>query len=395
MRIRPLGLALLLVATWGHTPGRAQESPDELTQDEWRCQRAMSRATAGLGSATMACIARCVEERAIDPSRRCETFSPDPETASCLDRARSRAEARTLQTCAAESCPECYDGGSCGHYGDVQLSTAARVAASIAGQVFCAGGPTPAERRCRAKMLSAAARLTSRLHRCVTACHRARRNGRVEEAACRIANENTPLLDATLQRCLDTARRRFRDRCERCAPPACWQSGFPPLECQAAAELVGSVIASYEASTFCVDRPICGDGRVSPTEACDPSAFPDGCAAGESCALPDCSCAVVCGDGQVGAGEECDPFAVPTGCVPAEVCAADCTCEVPPDSCAEVTVVPAAGGTFSATTAGGSGLSGTCGGSGPERVFSWTPSTSGQAVVHTCAGSEFDTVVYV
>src|SRR5262249_51876590 len=56
------------------------------------------------------------------------------------------------------------------------------------------------------------------------------------------------------------------------------------------------------------------------------------------------------------------------------------------------------GGTFVGTTSGTSTLTSSCGttGSSPERVYLWTPSTSGAATISTCgAATLFDTVVYL
>jgi hypothetical protein len=68
-------------------------------------------------------------------------------------------------------------------------------------------------------------------------------------------------------------------------------------------------------------------------------------------------------------------------------------------ACSVPTVIPAAGGVFAGTTAGASSLAGTCGSTGtaPERVFQWTPSTSGPATIQTCSasGTTYDTVLYL
>ena len=68
-------------------------------------------------------------------------------------------------------------------------------------------------------------------------------------------------------------------------------------------------------------------------------------------------------------------------------------------ACQNPTVIPAAGGTFSGTTSGTSSLAGTCAdtGNAPERVFRWTPATSGSAIIQTCdaAGTAYDSVLYL
>jgi hypothetical protein len=67
--------------------------------------------------------------------------------------------------------------------------------------------------------------------------------------------------------------------------------------------------------------------------------------------------------------------------------------------CASPTVISAGGGVFTGTTSGPSTLAGTCATSGnsPERVFQWTPATSGTATLETCSVTQtnFDTILYV
>ena len=67
--------------------------------------------------------------------------------------------------------------------------------------------------------------------------------------------------------------------------------------------------------------------------------------------------------------------------------------------CGTVGVIPPEGGTVAGTTSGGtSTLAGTCATSAnsPERVYQWTPATSGTALVQTCgSGTLYDSVVHV
>jgi hypothetical protein len=66
--------------------------------------------------------------------------------------------------------------------------------------------------------------------------------------------------------------------------------------------------------------------------------------------------------------------------------------------CSAATVIPAAGGVFTGSTSGSSGLAGACGASGtsPERIFTWTPATSGLATFETCgSGTVYDSVLYL
>jgi len=68
-------------------------------------------------------------------------------------------------------------------------------------------------------------------------------------------------------------------------------------------------------------------------------------------------------------------------------------------SCDDPIAVPADGGTFAGTTSGVSTLAGTCANTmtAPERVYRWTPTASGTAVIATCSGTDtaYDTVVYL
>jgi hypothetical protein len=68
-------------------------------------------------------------------------------------------------------------------------------------------------------------------------------------------------------------------------------------------------------------------------------------------------------------------------------------------TCQDAIDIPATGGTFTGTTSGASALAGACANSAtsPERVYRWTPASSGNAVVQTCgaSGTSYDTVVYV
>jgi hypothetical protein len=69
-----------------------------------------------------------------------------------------------------------------------------------------------------------------------------------------------------------------------------------------------------------------------------------------------------------------------------------------PPACSGATVIPASGGTFTGTTSGSSLLAGTCGSTetSPERVFLWTPATSGLANIQTCGtATSYDSVLYL
>ena len=68
-----------------------------------------------------------------------------------------------------------------------------------------------------------------------------------------------------------------------------------------------------------------------------------------------------------------------------------------PALCSTAVVIPPEGGTFTGATSGFSMLAGTCGlsGASPEAAFRWTPALTGMATIDTCAGTDYDTVLYV
>ncbi len=68
------------------------------------------------------------------------------------------------------------------------------------------------------------------------------------------------------------------------------------------------------------------------------------------------------------------------------------------NACDDPTVLPAEGGVFHDSTAGSSSQTGSCSLTfkAPERVFEWTPTTSGIATFSTCGSDTlFDTILYV
>jgi hypothetical protein len=70
----------------------------------------------------------------------------------------------------------------------------------------------------------------------------------------------------------------------------------------------------------------------------------------------------------------------------------------PPDgTCNAPFVIPPSGGVFNGSTSGTSALGGCANSNGsPERVYQWTPTTSGTATFETCGGqTAYDTVLYV
>lgn len=119
----------------------------------------------------------------------------------------------------------------------------------------------------------------------------------------------------------------------------------------------------------CDDVDPCTDDVCDPVFGCLHAANAAGCDDAVPCTTSDRCHDLVCVGGDVAGG-----------CTP----------------CAAVATVPPAGGTFLGTTQHTGTLTASCGGSptAPERVFRWTPSFSGVAIIDTCDGqSAFDTVV--
>ena len=173
---------------------------------------------------------------------------------------------------------------------------------------------------------------------------------------------------------------------------------------------------------------VCNDGNVCTTDGCSPASGctftnntapcsdGNGCTVGDTCSGGSCvpGAPQNCSDGNACTDDLCDST---LGCVHADnssTCNDGNTCSAPDvcnsgtcvggnvtsgcTPCQAVAVIPAAGGTFVGQTSGTSTLAGSCGSSNgsPERVYRWTPATSGQAIIQTCGGSTFyDTVVHV
>src|SRR5262245_50258562 len=121
----------------------------------------------------------------------------------------------------------------------------------------------------------------------------------------------------------------------------------------------------------CDDANPCTDDLCDPTLGCRHFDNSASCTDGNSCTTND-----VCRQG------------VCVGGSPAPSCS----------PCEAAATLPAEGGTFVGTTSGTGTLAGSCGSSlsAPERVYRWTPSSSGVATFQTCgSGTNYDSVVYV
>lgn len=396
-RQRLLSFAWIAPLLIGATVG-AQESPDDLTAQEFRCEQTMLRASLDPADRIESCIQECKEAQATDFTRFCGPFGFDDLTHLCFDRATLSSRVRTAKRCGADGCPECY--GSCDFRLDNELFDTQRQAAFRLDTIACDDTGSPdglnaQEAKCQTQRLGHTHRLGAKLRQCLVKCHKRRQAGKLTEDDCQPALLDTPEVDPAFQACVDRARVQFLKACFRCSDePECW-SGAPT--CSASLEQASQEIFQ-RTDLLCVDQPICGDGRVSGDEECDFGMFPDGCGADELCGLS-CTCEPlpVCGDGQITGFEFCDPAAPDGPCADGFVCRETCT-SCAPDRCGNVTALPAEGGTFAGSTSGSSTFTSACdnvSNSSAERVFAWTPATSGTAGLETCGSTPFNTSLNV
>jgi hypothetical protein len=324
--------ARIALTLWAVLPLRlvhAQETPAEVTREEWQCQNAFGRSVVGLGLATAECLAECRS----GPSFSCSASFPDVVTRDCLDRALAEAEAHTLEACAGSACPECYDPrtfNGCRGHTDSVFAAARSFADTAIGLLYCndassRDGLTRPEQRCRSRLLRTVGRFTEAASRCFAWCNKEARRGRRPVESCDAALLDTPALHPGTQACVDRARARLLGKCEEACtdPPDCFSISCPEIVAFANIEL-----AAIEPQVACEDvpPPVCGDGAVNGFERCDASATPNGCGPGEQCS--GCySCYGVCGDGIRSPSEQCDASAEPDGCGPGSACTSGCFCQ--------------------------------------------------------------------
>ncbi|MDG2306722.1 MAG: hypothetical protein P8R42_19130 [Candidatus Binatia bacterium] len=395
--------ALLSVAVLFFTasfPAYAQETPDELTSNEWRCERQTARSTVDAAAGTTDCILECEQAAKTNPLRNCQgPFGFDTTTQLCLSRAQAQPEIRMLRKCAAEDCPECYNGGDCSSFRNFSLFQGVSHSSERMRLIACddtasPDGLNPKEERCRHQLAQAADRLQVQLRRCFDDCQGRRRRGTATEESCRTDALLTGDADDKLERCAYKARVRFLRSCLDCDDePECFSPQFPRGSCPDLLALVEDQAQEDEEALFCVDQPRCGDGFVSGTEQCDFLSFPHSCGQNEECnSSCECEAFPVCGDGLISGFEFCDASATPTGCPAGDACVNCDGCA--PDVCGSATTVGPNGGRFFGSTSGQNSTTGFCGGNGPEDAYRWTPDRSGLALMDTC-GSNFDTVLHV
>lgn len=349
----------MVVALFGAAGG--QESPDQLTRAEYTCRATVARQSVEYGDAVASCIAECKSNR----SRVCDDLYPDPQTAACLDVARSRAASHILRQCGGFACPDCY-GQACDTFAAGRFAQMQSYTTQIVDQVYCNDAFSPdglsrAEAKCQKGSVQAGQRLGVALGRCLDRCERDARTGRADHASCQPARLDTPGFDRRTQGCVDRARARFGSGCEsKCADrPECDYLG-----CSAIGAFIEGGTLDVSGDAYCVDEPppVCGDGRITSGETCDPSAAASGCPNGEQCFACSFCLPPFCGDGMINGSEICDDFASPNGCPSGQVCSG-CNC-------------------FDAPVCGDGQVTGgeACDGSAPE---------SGCSTGATCVGCQF------
>src|SRR6185436_5424972 len=146
---------------------------------------------------------------------------------------------------------------------------------------------------------------------------------------------------------------------------------------------VGLVLAVMAAlalpirAAACTSAAECNDGNPCTDDLCDPEGaciyakVSNPCEDGNTCSINDTCNAGTCIGGSVASG---------------------CT------SCQAIAVLPQEGGTFAGVTAGTGSLTSSCGvtAPSPERVYRWTPISSGPAIIATCGtGTAYDSVLHV
>src|SRR5262249_51482409 len=193
---------------------------------------------------------------------------------------------------------------------------------------FSADGLTRAEQSCQRGLARASGRFGQMLQHCFANCQKAVHRGDTGFSSCESAFLDSPTFDPRTQHCIDRARARLVESCQdHCAdPPDCF-----PFSCPVAAEFVEAEALGFEPATYCQDS-VCGDGKISGGEVCDPFASPTGCPPGGFClGCFECFVPPPCGNGVLDPGETCDPFSFPSTCEDGLVCSADCTaCVQPP-----------------------------------------------------------------
>jgi len=145
-----------------------------------------------------------------------------------------------------------------------------------------------------------------------------------------------------------------------------------------AGALVGSVLSLWLCMAHAQCPPDgCDDGNPCTDDLCDATL---GCRHFNNSAA--CTDGNSCTTNDVCVGGACVGGNTAPGCNP----------------CQSIAILPSQGGTFIGATSGAGSLAGSCGSSlsSPERVYQWTPSSSGLATIYTCgSGTQYDSVVYL
>jgi len=193
--------------------------------------------------------------------------------------------------------------------------------------------------RCLSSLAGSVFHLYDKMGRCIRACEDMKREGELDGlVTCSYPSTHGPTQTCLLRAAqrLTGAKSQARKVCEDDEIAAFFGgSGTCFGENARTDDLLGclqdEVVSDLteKASQIYEPRPadpICGDGRITDFEQCDPNASPTGCAPAQICHPSSCSCTFRgCSNGIIERGEDCDQT-VPSGCRFGEFCGAICEC---------------------------------------------------------------------
>lgn len=193
--------------------------------------------------------------------------------------------------------------------------------------------------RCLSSLAGSVFHLYDKMGRCIRSCEDLKREGNLDG----LVNCSYPSNHGPTQTCLLRAAERLtgakaqaRKICEDDeialffgGSDTCFGSNdstddlLACLQDQVASDLAGKAAQIYAPTSF----PVCGDGRITSFEECDPNAFPNGCSFTQLCHPTSCFCTFRgCGNGILEPGEDCE-FTFPNGCSEGEFCGSGCVCQ--------------------------------------------------------------------
>ena len=248
--VKTFGLTLLagiLVAGNAHALHDA-----EVTDAEFRCQAAVSKASATFLAAAGRCVSKCIAGARRMPPRNPEAdcFSPfGGATLRCIEDPIKGAEAKAIAaidkacvTLAGKTdCPECYAArGSepdCSSHGNAMIigglvnppsASLESYADAFLGFEFCNDGPnTAAENTCEQRLVKAIGKLVGCTYRCYDRCQAAMHRSAIPVGSC----DPPAPSDATTFACLFDPFEGCEARALAAVDAACFAPGADAPEC--------------------------------------------------------------------------------------------------------------------------------------------------------------------